>query len=370
MQKKDLLSRTKRDLLEVAARLRIRGRSRMAKAELASAIARASEPEERPLSGSGSDRPEVKPRKQARPVRETVLVRRSWREQQAAVQHAKYEAKASQPPKAVAAPPEKGELPAGYGLDRIVLLVRDPYWVHTYWEISRDTLLEARSKLKNQWSDARSIIRVYDVTDLDFDGANAHSHFDIEVTGGASNWYINTATPNRTYCVEIGLLTSSGEFLALARSNKATTPRDMPSDITDEEWMIPDWEFEKVYALSGGFSVGQGSLELRDLVEKALGAQISSGVPGSISVSSPVGRKAGARGFWFRLGTELIVYGATEPDARVTLEGRPIRLRPDGTFTVRFALPDGERVLPAVAESADGVDRITITPIVSKRTEK
>jgi hypothetical protein len=50
----------------------------------------------------------------------------------------------------------------------------------------------------------------------------------------------------------------------------------------------------------------------------------------------------------------LIVYGATEPDARVTIADRLVKLRPDGTFSFRFALPDGRYDLPAQAASADG----------------
>jgi hypothetical protein len=50
----------------------------------------------------------------------------------------------------------------------------------------------------------------------------------------------------------------------------------------------------------------------------------------------------------------LIIYGATEPDATVTIGDRQIKLRPDGTFSFRFALPDGEYSLPAAARSADG----------------
>jgi len=52
----------------------------------------------------------------------------------------------------------------------------------------------------------------------------------------------------------------------------------------------------------------------------------------------------------------LIIYGATEPDAAVTIGGRTIRLRPDGTFSYRFILPDGRYELPAIATSADGTD--------------
>jgi hypothetical protein len=52
----------------------------------------------------------------------------------------------------------------------------------------------------------------------------------------------------------------------------------------------------------------------------------------------------------------LIVYGATEPDAAVTIGGRQVRLRRDGSFSLRFALPDGQYELPVAAHSADGVE--------------
>jgi hypothetical protein len=53
------------------------------------------------------------------------------------------------------------------------------------------------------------------------------------------------------------------------------------------------------------------------------------------------------------LNAELVVYGATEPNARVTLGGREVKLRPDGTFSCRFALPDGFFELAAEATSVD-----------------
>jgi hypothetical protein len=57
------------------------------------------------------------------------------------------------------------------------------------------------------------------------------------------------------------------------------------------------------------------------------------------------------QGFWLNLNAELIVYGATERDAALTLGGIPIQLRSDGSFTCRFALPDGSYELPVVAVS-------------------
>jgi hypothetical protein len=72
---------------------------------------------------------------------------------------------------------------------------------------------------------------------------------------------------------------------------------------------------------------------------------------------------------WFWVNAELIVYGATEPDASVTFQGKPIELRPDGTFSMRFALPDGVQVMPIRATSADRIDDRVITPIVSRETK-
>ncbi len=76
------------------------------------------------------------------------------------------------------------------------------------------------------------------------------------------------------------------------------------------------------------------------------------------AVSSPVAPEAvpGKR-FWFNVNAELVIYGTTEPDARVTIGDRTIRLRPDGTFSYRFALPDGNYALPIVATATHGERR-------------
>ncbi|HXG49473.1 MAG TPA: hypothetical protein VNO52_17755, partial [Methylomirabilota bacterium] len=83
----------------------------------------------------------------------------------------------------------------------------------------------------------------------------------------------------------------------------------------------------------------------------------AAGAGGVSSVSSPYGGAPAGKGFWFNVNAELVIYGATEPDAEVTIGGRSIRLRPDGTFSYRFALPDGHYELPVVAVAASRDDR-------------
>jgi hypothetical protein len=85
---------------------------------------------------------------------------------------------------------------------------------------------------------------------------------------------------------------------------------------------------------------------------------------------TPPAGAAKDRKFWFQLDAELIVYGATEPNARVTLQGEPVKLRPDGTFTMRFSLPDGRQIIPAVANSPDGVEERTIVLAIERNTKQ
>ena len=53
----------------------------------------------------------------------------------------------------------------------------------------------------------------------------------------------------------------------------------------------------------------------------------------------------------------------------MTLQGDPVRLRPDGTFTVRFSMPNCRQVIPAVAVSADGIEQRTIVLAVERNTK-
>ena len=261
------------------------------------------------------------------------------------------------------------EFPAGYGDNRICLMTRDPWWVYSYWEVRNEVEEETRRKIEKSGArPVKSILRVYDVTDINFNGHNAHRYFDIGLSGSASNWYIHVEHPNRSWCVDIGILADNGHFYTLARSNVVRTPRYGPSDILDEEWMIPDEAFWRIFGLSGGYGVGKSSMELKKLIEKHLKEQIWSG--GMFSGVSSFRQVSKQKKFWLVVDCELIVYGATEPDAQVTVQGRPLKLRKDGTFTLRFALPDGVQNIPVVATNRDGDDTRSITPIVTRRTER
>ena len=171
---------------------------------------------------------------------------------------------------------------------------------------------------------------------------------------------MKAAGPGRSWCVDLGLRLSNGRFITILRSNVVQSPLDGPSSITDEEWMIPEDMFARLYGM--GFGLGRSSPVGKAWRERFISS------PGIASMASPV-KKPQARGFWLRVDCELIVYGATESDAKVTVQGKPINLRPDGTFTMRFAFPNGKQVIPVKAVSADNLEERVITPIATRETK-
>ena len=150
-------------------------------------------------------------------------------------------------------------LPRGYGEDKIALMARDPYLAYAYWEVT-----PSRLEREKQWFgwNGKLTVRVYDVTGVQFDGRNAVGYFDQDVHELVGSWYFDLGRPAHSFIADLGLLTPDGRFLTLARSNSITTPRDGVSDVVDEEWMLADEEFWKLY----GFPGGPSSAQLQEMV--------------------------------------------------------------------------------------------------------
>jgi hypothetical protein len=259
-------------------------------------------------------------------------------------------------------------LPFKYGDNRITLLPRDPWWIFTYWDISEGKINEVISSIPvYERENLRWILRVYDVTSVkSFDGSNANFSFDIDISFEANNWYINVNNPERDWCVEIGLINPFGKFFPIARSNTIKTPCFGISSIIDEEWALPDEEYYKVL---GVYDLGKSSLERKKRFEEIIKHQISSplaswGVSSLFSERVPLKEK-----FFLEVWTELILYGRTEPDAEVTVEGKKVALRPDGTFSLRYSLPVGDFKYEVAGVSKNKKHKITKTPAV-KRYDK
>lgn len=355
------LNRT--ELQELARKKGIAGASRLTKPELVAALVKQAK-----TGTKSKNKPAQKPRhKPARPQLQAASHGNGngVATAEETVERSKYDV--GIPTRNLSARVPK-ELPHGYGKDRIVCMVRDPYWLHAYWELTRQSLQRAEAALGQDWHGAKPILRLLDVSIGDTSSHPETIIRDIDIHGGSSNWYVDVPNPPRSYRIDIGYLAKNGQFYVLARSNIVTTPRAGMSDVIDENWSDADFaRADKIFAMSGGFNPGASSLELKELFEERLRRSMGSGAISSFgSGALQFGKE---RSFWFRLDAELIVYGATEPTAKVTLQGEPIKLRPDGTFTMRYSLPDSRQIIPAVAQSADGVEERTIVLAVERNTK-
>ena len=74
---------------------------------------------------------------------------------------------------------DAGELPWGYGENRITVIVRDPDSAYLYWEIDDEGIAAARSRLGPAGTRGWCNLRIYDTTGREFDGTNANDYFDL-----------------------------------------------------------------------------------------------------------------------------------------------------------------------------------------------
>ena len=295
------------------------------------------------------------------------------------------------------------DLPNGYGESRIVLMPRDPQWAYTYWDIPN----EHKEDLRRQGGQQLAL-RLYDVTDVNLSYQSAHSIQEYPSDELAREWYLPIPVSDRDYVVDIGYRCADGRWLVLARSAPVRVPPVYPSDWIDDQFITLSWDEDlrgktflelvppsKRAAIAGAtgtagnpiydeiFGMAQaveaqrvagslfGSMQQAPVHEQAISSYVfpsgvgmwavptTSGLTMSGVGMSGVGFSASAppirpRQFWLVADAELIVYGATEPDATVTIGGRPIKLNPDGTFRFQMSFQDGLIDYPILAVAADG----------------
>ena len=328
------------------------------------------------------------------------------------------------PPEHAGATVESGELPEAYGTKKLLLAARDPHWLYAHWDLTREQLREYNRRS----ADGHLVVRVFvdHLADEPFTEVHVHPesrNWFVHVGRGGTRFIAELGYYGKT----------SGRWTSVSVSAPTLTPphtlssdtsvhfATIPIEVTFDQLLAPvksaasenvplaeaiqqlraegyaglpnlaeitgRWTPEQERALAELISMDQvrrvwiGSLEITELIRRKLAQEISSAAAAQFSlsveqrvgavgsVSSPFGGVPLRKGFWFNLNAELIVYGATEPDAKVTIGGREIKLRPDGSFSFRFALPDGKYELPVVAVSADQTDGRAAELEFSRQTE-
>jgi phosphate transport system substrate-binding protein len=266
------------------------------------------------------------------------------------------------------------DLPSGYDESRIVLMPRDPQWAYTYWDIPRIHKEELRQQGGSQLA-----LRFYDVTDVDMDYQNPHSVQEFECDEMGREWYLPVPVSDRDYIVEIGYLTNDGRWLMLARSNSIRVPPLYPSSWSNDQFITIRWEeeLENKQFLDLGSPTPEaiatpanafhdsffGNMPTPNLAAQTVSSYIFPSGIGQWASGVGFSKEAvpeRSRQFWLMADAELVVYGATAPDAAITIGGRPIKANSDGTFRFQLSFQDGMLDFPIEAYTPDGEQTCSI----------
>jgi hypothetical protein len=320
-----------------------------------------------------------------------------------------------------------GALPVTYHRDTLFLTARDPRWLFTYWDIDSDrvsasdmrdgrrayflrvlrqsgeveTLLEVNPGARNWYIPVREGGTTY-VAELGY--FNRGSLWQCVVRSGEASTPADVlARDGQESFATVPQALTFGRLQELVQEHmqEGETLLEAIARITGEgriqlhRGSAPTWtdEQRRLLAMLLGESlinvVGLGSEEIDRLLRKALrerlhsesASGLSAGLnallgPVTSSLSSPFGASWSAqpfglqreRGFFVHLNAEVIFYGGTEPDAKVTVNGDPVTLQADGSFRFHFALPDGDFEIPVVARSADGLEERSATLSFRRQT--
>ncbi|SEN35769.1 Winged helix-turn-helix DNA-binding [Lihuaxuella thermophila] len=109
--------------------------------------------------------------------------------------------------------------------NRLVLMVKDTSTLFAYWEVQEQRKAIICEHFESDWNELPFYLQVYDVTDVWFDGYNAHSVHRFRTHPEADHWYIHSLSPGRKYLADWGTTSLSGQFFAILRSNVVETPR-------------------------------------------------------------------------------------------------------------------------------------------------
>ena len=211
------------------------------------------------------------------------------------------------------------------------------------------------------------------------------------VDSHATEWYLPVPLSDRDYRVELGYRKGAGGgWISLAHSSVARVPALHPSEQILDQFVPFSLEaspaatlptttpsehadtglHERLYqsATARWRRLGRGSEAFHELEQEGFGAEgagfQSSGAglwASGRSESGIGGVGARQRSFWLVADAELIVYGATDPAARLTIGTEEVPLSAEGTFRIQVPFRDGLQLYPIEAVAADGEQKRSIT---------
>ena len=115
-----------------------------------------------------------------------------------------------------------------YNETYLYLVPRDPETMFVLWEVGSACRAELTEKFGREFFDKnRLILRVYQVTGIEFDGFNYQSCFEVDDWLADKNEYWIKVKPDNDYIAELGYRATGTEYFeVVARSNSAYAPKN------------------------------------------------------------------------------------------------------------------------------------------------
>ncbi|MDD5261687.1 MAG: DUF4912 domain-containing protein [Methylacidiphilales bacterium] len=291
-----------------------------------------------------------------------------------------------------------GELPQAYGTKKLHLVARDPYWLYACWDLTFEQIAHAQESAH----DGKVFLQLYAN-----DGQRTQQ---IQISPWSREWYLHVNQADARFHAEIGYYRQDGGFEIISRSGITATPRDTLSWRTDAQFvtipmrfsykdlfsmieghLLPDEDLAEALArlqrsgfkfpfeigfppelneeaqrslleyMGGDFvrRIQAGSGEIVEIFRRRIQSELSSGQWRSSPFGASFGASFGARPreFFMHVNAELILYGGTDPKAKLRIDGKEIALGPDGAFSYHFNFNDGKYHIPIEATSPDGSEK-------------
>ena len=262
----------------------------------------------------------------------------------------------------------------------VVFLPRDPDWAYVFWQISDSDREKAQSLGAN-----KLCLRLFDASGSEGSNVNQGTLREIAVDSYSTEWYLPIPLADRDYKVELGYKYGFN-WMSLAFSSISHVPASHPSEQILDKFVpfnlestsesIPDISnplaselngmHERLYQAATNFPLRRkvGSEEFmenvnstnqNDSLTDSGAGKWSSGLndSGSGTVKN--------RSFWLVADAELIVYGATEPSAKLTIGGEDVPLAADGTFRIQVPFRDGTQKYDIKAIDVSGEQEKSIS---------
>lgn len=273
--------------------------------------------------------------------------------------------------KAKASEKEVAKLAQSFDAEYLVLMQKDPNWMHAFWEVSENRINEAKH------GKGKIVLRLFDIADdLTVQRSKKRKFRDIEVPANARSWYVeNTAGKS---CVAVLGAVSGKNFMPIVESAPVMTfDKSAAAPAADDAFAKASLGGNTLgNFMSSGFSSQTAESWLNSLggnfgssSESMFSGALSSAALQSNNIEVAKDSVNYGKDFFLWVKTRLIVYGGTRPDAHLQVRGEPFPLNPDGTFSFEEDLPDSTKIIPVFATDKDGDFPTTIVPIVVKRTE-